>query len=63
MVDEVGAKILRMRVDIEVELGENGKPNVVRPNGEVVMIAVCVPYCFDEAVVGRRNLCVFKGFW
>ena len=33
-------------------MGDDGEPNVVRPDGEVVMLAVGLNGCADEAVLG-----------
>ena len=49
--DEFGAQFFGVRVDEETQLGDDREPNVVRPDGEVVVLAVGCNGCADEAIL------------
>lgn len=54
--DEQGPQALGMRVDVEAQLGQNSEPDVLRPEGEVMVPAICVvgrPY---QTVRGGGNV-------
>lgn len=51
--DEQVAQLLGVRVDVQVELGEDGEPDVVGPEDEVVVLVVGGEGGVDEAVAVR----------
>jgi hypothetical protein len=54
--DEACAQELRVGVDEEVELAEDGEPNVVGTDDQRVVLVVCGNYRVDKAVVVRDEV-------
>ena len=53
MDDEFPVQLLSVPVDVDAELGENGEPDILGPNQQVVMVTVRIHGCPNEAI-GRR---------
>lgn len=64
MRDEEVSELFGMGVDVEIYLGEDGKPNVFWAEDEVVVGAVGLDGGPDEAVGGGGDVGLFeKGVW
>lgn len=55
MVHKILSKLLRVMIDVETELDENGKPNVFRAENEVVVLQVSIQSRANEAISGGLN--------
>ena len=51
MRDKFGAQFFGVGVDEETQLGDDGEPNVIGPDGEVMVLAVGLNCCSNKAVL------------
>lgn len=53
MSDEHAAHVLGVRIDIDVDLHEDGEPNVLRANDEMMVLIVGVHGTIDKSILRR----------
>ena len=52
MTNKETAEFRGVCVDVRTELGNNSEPNILRANRQMMMVAICIKGCPDQAVLG-----------